>query len=53
MFSFKFSSFTRLSSDEDCLEEEETGVELLEEFGNGEECLESERLSSKPESLAS
>ena len=53
MFSLNLFSFRKLSSDEDCLEEEETGVVLLEDVGNGEECLESERLSSKPESLAS
>ena len=41
------------SSEEDCLEEEEedTGEEFLEEFGKGEDCLESDRLSSRPESL--
>ena len=40
------------SSEEDCLEEEEdTGEEFLEEFGKGEDCLESDRLSSSPESL--
>ena len=53
MFSLNLFFFPKLSSDEDCLEEEETGVVLLEDVGNGEECLESERLSSKPESLAS
>lgn len=45
------SSLLGLSSDEDCLEEDDTGEEFLEEFGIGEECLESERLSSNPESL--
>ena len=41
------------SSEEDCREEEEedTGEEFLEEFGKGEECLESDKLSSSPESL--
>ena len=43
-----------LSSEEDCLEEEEeeeAGEELREELGTGEECLESDKLSSRPESF--
>ena len=53
MSSLILFSLRRLSSDEDCPEEQEIGVVLPEEFGNGEESLESERLSSKPESFAS
>jgi len=48
-----------LSSAEDCLEEddedgdddEETGDDVLDELGRGEETLESDMLSSRPESL--
>ena len=48
-----FSSTTPwLSSEEDCLEDDDdTGDEVLEELGKGEDCLESDRLSSNPESL--